>query len=169
MRGWWRPLTSSAPVESGVLGRTGKMVVAGGVGGAAMAWSRRLGVGHLVGARRRHAARWRRWPRRSGWPARPGGRACRRQPATARRARRGQGRDVPGEGVVGVGRVELVRAGPGRVDVLEPVGELVGDQVLIDARGRFGHPAEVRAPPGSMLPRAAAQHHGRLPAWPGSS
>lgn len=55
----------------------------------------------------------------------------------------GQGGDVAGEGVVGVGRVEFVALDEGGVDVLEAVGQLTSDQVLVETSLKIRHPGNL--------------------------
>nr|WP_255510629.1 hypothetical protein [Micromonospora sp. WP24] len=51
----------------------------------------------------------------------------------------GQGGDVAGQGLVGVGGIELVPLNEVGVDSLKPLGNLTGDQVLIDALFKIRH------------------------------
>lgn len=55
----------------------------------------------------------------------------------------GQGGDVTGEGVGGVRGVELVVLDEGGVDVLEAIGQLAGDEVLVNALIMIRHPGNV--------------------------
>ncbi|GAB2964126.1 hypothetical protein GCM10027280_61310 [Micromonospora polyrhachis] len=55
---------------------------------------------------------------------------------------------MSGEHLVGVGRVEIDPLDQVRVDAAEPLGELFGDQMFVDAAGQIRHREKVTRPAG---------------------